>query len=61
MSTMIHGVIAIAATMMTKVERVKAVVWTALMAPWLKVMKIDHHEEQEEVMLLEVRKKKYCI
>ena len=43
MSAMIQRVIAIAAMMVTTVERVKTVVWTALMALWLRAMKTDHH------------------
>ena len=50
---MIQRVIAIAAIMVTIVERVMAIVWRALMALWLRVMKTDRHKEQVEAMLLD--------
>ena len=34
-------------------ESVKAVVWTALMALWLRAMKTDHHKEPVEAVLLD--------
>ena len=50
---MIQRVIAIAAMMVTTVERVKAVVWTALMELWLRAVKTDHHKEQVDNVLLD--------
>ena len=47
---------AIAAMMVTTMERVKAVVWTALMALQLRAMKTDHHKEQVEAVLLDEHK-----
>ena len=52
-SAMVQRVIAIAAMIVTTVERVKAVVWTASIALWLRAMKTDHHKEHVEAVLLD--------
>ena len=50
---MILRVRAIAGMMVTTVERAKAVVWTALMALWLRAMNTDNLKERVEAMLLD--------
>ena len=51
-SEMIQKVTVIAAMMVTTVERLKAALWTVLMAFCLRAMKRDHHNEQVEATLL---------